>query len=120
MSSCFDNDDPNTLWLDTIGRTCKFYNSTEGDCNDFTYIDLPNITNQTHPCCTCRGLQSSSTYNINTKECVDGVGVWAIVVVAFCLLLTCILSMSFYFVCHLLRFVYNPIYIYIYKTIDNL
>ena len=105
---CYDNDDSNTVWLDDIGRACKYYELYPDDCDNIEYLANSNITNATflpdnHPCCTCRGERSSSIYNIN-PECSD-VEVWAYVVVAFCLLLACILSMSFYFVCHLFRFV---------------
>eukprot|EP01083_Nonionella_stella_P010663 30330_1 len=81
VNSCYDERSKNGgIWLDDLGRSCLYYEKFNDTCaND----EGP------HPCCICRNKKSLS---INEAVYVTEYDpVWAIVVVAFCLLLICIL-----------------------------
>jgi len=101
-SDCIDETATNGgIWLDDIGRSCIYYEKFTHECNNSLYLN----SNLSHACCICSaGRNASALYSNSTTLCEPEYNpVWAIVVVAFLLLILCILFVSFYFICHLYR-----------------
>ena len=104
MATCTDTlADNGGIWLDDIGRSCLYYQKYNDSCFD-TSIDINinnNYTSNNHPCCICRGEYSE--FSNLAPNTIQYDPIWAIVCVSFSLIAICILTLAFYFICHLYR-----------------